>query len=188
VTGPVVTGRNGEVSTPTSFDPAKASEDSYQTAAFQIAGPIVQKSLEQFLSGARFGREVEIISVSWASIGVEAERWRLVALLFTRSLVLVAQFRERDTAASITSRILDKSVGLSIASVAPGARAYSRRFSPKDVIATTGKSANSSFDLTPTIKSKPLRTGIAMSVTITSGRFTCISANASRTFRTAFTL
>src|SRR5262249_31212159 len=82
VTGPVVTGRNGEVSTPTSFDPAKASEDSYQTAAFQIAGPIVQKSLEQFLSGARFGRGVEIISVSWTSIGVEAERWRPVALLF----------------------------------------------------------------------------------------------------------
>ena len=50
VTGPVVTGRNSEVSTPTSFDPAKASEDGYQTAAFQIAGPIVQKSLEQFLS------------------------------------------------------------------------------------------------------------------------------------------
>jgi hypothetical protein len=58
VTGPVVTGRNSEVSTPTSFDPAKAYEDSYQPAAFQIAWPIVQKSLEQFLSGARFGRNI----------------------------------------------------------------------------------------------------------------------------------
>src|SRR5262249_47660333 len=96
--------------------------------------------------------------------------------------------RGRDTEASITSRILVMSVGLSIASVAPAARACSRSFSPKDVIATTGKSANSSFDLTATIKSKPLRTGIAMSVTIRSGRFTCISANASRPFRTAFTL
>jgi hypothetical protein len=80
VTGPVVTGRNGEVSTPTSLDPAKPSEDSYQTAAFQTAGPIVQKSLEQFLSGARFGRGFEIISVSWASIGAEPESLQAVAL------------------------------------------------------------------------------------------------------------
>ncbi len=72
VTGPVVTGRNGEVSTPTSFDPAKASEDSYQTAAFQIAGPIVQKSLEQFLSGARFGR------------GLKLFQWRGLRLVWRR--------------------------------------------------------------------------------------------------------
>src|SRR5262249_47331728 len=94
----------------------------------------------------------------------------------------------RDTAALITSRIFASSVGLSIDSVPPAARACSRRVSPKDVIATTGKSASSSFDLTAMIKSKPLTTGIAMSVTITSGRFTCISANASRPFFTAFTL
>jgi len=31
VTGPVVTGHNGEVSAPTCFDPAEASEDSCQS-------------------------------------------------------------------------------------------------------------------------------------------------------------
>jgi CheY-like chemotaxis protein len=69
-------------------------------------------------------------------------------------------------AASITLRIISTSVGLSITSVAPADRARSRRSSPKDVIATTGKSASSSFDLAATIKSKLLITGITMSVTI----------------------
>jgi len=67
----------------------------------------------------------------------------------------VAQFRERDTAASITSRILSISDDLSSTTVAPAARDSSRMSSPKDVITTTGRSASSSFDLTAAIKSNP---------------------------------
>src|SRR5262249_10950289 len=96
--------------------------------------------------------------------------------------------RGRNTAASIASGIFAISVDLSITSVAPAAQALSRRFSLKDVITTTGKSERSLLDLTIVIKSNPLRTGIRISVTITSGRFTSISANASRPLVEAFTL
>jgi hypothetical protein len=50
VTGPVVTGHGGEVSTPTSLDPTKAFEDSCHATAFRIARPILRKALEMFLS------------------------------------------------------------------------------------------------------------------------------------------
>ena len=49
-TGPVITGNKGEVSTPTSFDPAKAFYDSCHATAFQIARLMLRKALEWFLS------------------------------------------------------------------------------------------------------------------------------------------
>jgi hypothetical protein len=49
-TGPVITGHKGEVSTPTSFDPAKAFYDSCHATAFQIARLMLRKALERFLS------------------------------------------------------------------------------------------------------------------------------------------
>jgi len=49
-TGPVITGHKSEVSTPTSFDPAKAFNDRCHATAFQIARVMLRKALERFLS------------------------------------------------------------------------------------------------------------------------------------------
>src|SRR6266508_3951028 len=49
-TGPVITGHKGGVSTPTSFDPAKAFYDRCHATAFQIARLMLRKALERFLS------------------------------------------------------------------------------------------------------------------------------------------
>ena len=106
----------------------------------------VEKSSERLLPQRHYWRKSDRYRAE-VYAGYESEIGEKTASICR--VPLLACEEARDTAASITSRIFANSVGLSIDSVAPAARACSRRFSPKEVIATTGKSARSSSKAQP---------------------------------------